>query len=82
LNEIGYLEGRSITIEYRYADNRMDQPRPLAADLIARKVAVIAAVGGNNTGLVAKTLTSMIPIVFSILSRQGSSRASAGRKRM
>jgi putative tryptophan/tyrosine transport system substrate-binding protein len=64
LNEIGYLEGRSITIEYRYADNRMDQPRPLAADLIARKVAVIAAVGGNNTGLVAKTLTSMIPIVF------------------
>jgi putative ABC transport system substrate-binding protein len=51
-------------IEYRYADNRMDQLRPLAEDLIARKVAVIAAVWGNHTVLTAKTLTSTIPILF------------------
>jgi ABC-type uncharacterized transport system substrate-binding protein len=64
LNETGYAEGRNVTIDYRFAENRMDQLRPLATDLIARKVAVIAAVGGNNTGLVAKTLASTIPIVF------------------
>jgi putative ABC transport system substrate-binding protein len=42
----------------------MDQLRPLAVDLIARKVTVIAAVAGNNTALVAKTITSTIPILF------------------
>ena len=42
----------------------MDQLRPLTTDLVARNAAVVAAVGGNNTTLIAKTLTSMIPILF------------------
>ena len=84
LNEAGYAVGRNVTIEYRYADNQMDRLRPLAGELIDRKVAVIAAVGGNNTALVARTLTSTIPIVFTVAStrsKPGSLRASTGRKR-
>ena len=64
LGETGYTEGRSVTIEYRYANHRISELGSLAAELIARKPAVIAAVGGNNTALVARTLTSTIPIVF------------------
>jgi putative ABC transport system substrate-binding protein len=64
LNEVGYVEGQNVAIEYRFAENQVDRLRTLAADLIERHVTVIMATGGNNSGLIAKALTSTIPIVF------------------
>ena len=60
----GYAEGRNVAFEYRYADSQMDRLPALVEDLIARNVTVIVATGGNNSGLVAKSITSTIPIVF------------------
>jgi putative ABC transport system substrate-binding protein len=64
LNEAGYADRHNLAIEYRFADNQPDRLRAMAADLITRKVDVIAATGGNITGLIVKTLTSTIPVVF------------------
>src|SRR5262245_24416316 len=64
LKETGYVERENVTIEYRWAENQIDRLPALAAELIGRRVAVIAATGGPPAALAAKATTTTIPIVF------------------
>ncbi|HKH28721.1 MAG TPA: ABC transporter substrate-binding protein, partial [Sphingomicrobium sp.] len=64
LAETGYVDGRNVMVEYRWAEGRYDRLPAIARELLERRVAVLAAVGGGVSGLAAKAATRTTPIVF------------------
>ncbi len=64
LNESGYVEGGNVAIEFRFAQNDVSRLPELAADLVRRRVSVIAALGGITAAAAARAATQTIPIVF------------------
>jgi len=64
LNETGFIDGRNVTIEFRWAHNDIDRLPELAADLVRRRVDVIASPNGEPPALAAQAATTTIPIVF------------------
>jgi putative ABC transport system substrate-binding protein len=66
LNETGHVNGRNVALEFRWAEGQYNRLPAMAADLVRRQVAVIAAISGTPAGLAAKSATTSIPIVFAI----------------
>ena len=64
LEEGGYVDGKNVVIEYRWAENQTNKLNPLVSELVGQRVAVIVATGGSQTAVAAKLATSTIPIVF------------------
>lgn len=65
LKEVGFAEGQTVAIEYRWAQGKKERLAELAADLVRRQVAVLVAAGGEPSPQIAKQATQTIPIVFS-----------------
>jgi ABC-type uncharacterized transport system substrate-binding protein len=66
LSEVGFVEGKDVTIEYHWLEGRTDQLPAVMADLVRRRVSVIATPGSVVASLAAKTATTTIPIVFGV----------------
>ena len=66
LGELGFSQGKNLSIDYRFADGALDRLPDMAAELAKRPLAALVAVGGSNSAMAAKRATSTIPIVFVI----------------